>query len=178
MLIKIPAFSMNWYSLDGLPVSDPSSSNVISAFGLALEFLGSIALFFRFSKSHKLRKRAAPVSTISFCLTAILGSVNLIIFGAYRRNTAGYEYQDGFFCAVFSAALSGVIALSLVFHLVYASLIAPHEEGCAESRLQARHFLITEGVFFVTIGIEALVFSRTEGKRNHCLPHPHLHRLI
>ena len=165
---------MDWYSLDKISVPDPAASSVLSAIALAFELSGNILLFFRFSKNHKLRKRAAPTSTICYCLTTVVGVVNMSIFGAYRRDTSAYEYRDGFFCSVFNTMLSGMIAISLIYQLAYSAIVPTEEDdhtgaNSIETRLQARHFLITEGVFFITLALEALILSRCEGAWHYCV---------
>jgi hypothetical protein len=42
--------------------------------------------------------------------------VNLIVFGALSRNSPGYSYLEGFWCAVVSVIVSGTIAVFLIFH--------------------------------------------------------------
>lgn len=100
-------------------------------------------------------------STVCWVIKTIIALVNLAIFAANRRNGPQYSYSEGFWAAVFSAGIAGIISVILVTYAIYASMTTIEENK--DIRIQGRHFLITELIFFLIIALEALMMYRLEG---------------
>lgn len=97
-------------------------------------------------------------STAAWVVKTCFGVANLIVFGATARNGPGYEYQQGFWCAILSVCLSGATGILLVAHL-FVRFGTNHEQ----LRFEGRTFILSELTLFGTLAIEALIFSQLEG---------------
>ncbi|PWN22633.1 hypothetical protein BCV69DRAFT_280225 [Microstroma glucosiphilum] len=159
-LYDIPALTQHWYSLNGVPQEDPQASLILSAVGLATSIIANALLVLRFTVHlPKAWRLAIVVSTVGWLMKTILAVANLITFGALTRNTAGYAYDEGFWCAVLSVILAGFISFLLLFHVIFHDNDLPDEE----IRFQGRAFITSELTLFALIALEALIFSQIEG---------------
>jgi potassium channel subfamily K len=113
---------------------DYPASLILSSVGLGFNVLANVLLIIRFSVGEKWRRTATRVSTIcwdtkvksydshhmttvgSLKLQTAVAIVNLITFGLLSRNGRGYSYLEGFWCAIVSVIISGIIAGILTIH--------------------------------------------------------------
>lgn len=159
-LYDIPALSMRWYALNGVSVPDPYASRVISVISLVCSIIANALLVIRFTvHAPKAWRLGIIASTVGWILKTALSMANLIVFGATRQNGPGYSYLAGFWCAIMSAVLSGLVAILLVGHL----LSNERTQAQRPMRLNGRIFIISELTLFGLIALEGLVFSKLEG---------------
>lgn len=92
---------------------------------------------------------------------AIIALVNVSYYGASRRNDPGWAYTEGFWCAVVSLIMSGVIASALLFHYIFAFGKVDVEDG-DDLRLTGRKFLVSVTFFMFLLGIQGLAYNRME----------------
>lgn len=97
-LYDIASTSMKWYTYNGDSLPDPTASLILSGFSLAFSILANIALVFRFSvRVAKSWRWATRISLAGWILKTLLGVINLVVFGALKRNGPGYKYNQGEF---------------------------------------------------------------------------------
>lgn len=99
-------------------------------------------------------------STVCWVFKSIIAILNLGLYGAGTRNNVGYDYSDGFWCAVFSCLIAGFISVFLLFSALVQD--EDHTSDSEDIRVQARHFLVTELAFFLFLALEGLILSRLE----------------
>lgn len=110
---------------------------------------------------------------MAFWIKTVVEIVNLSIFG--RHNVAADAvYGEGFWCAVFSCGLSGIVAVLLLWHFVIQR--KKDLEDSIKIRVDGRHFILSVSSFVAVIALQALLFSRIEkwsyfdGERASSLP--------
>lgn len=95
-LYDIPALGQRWYAYEGVSISDPNDSLILSAISLACSILANALLVMRFTVHAPNRWRLAIiVSTLGWVLKTAIGIANLIVFGATKNNGPGYSYIEG-----------------------------------------------------------------------------------
>jgi hypothetical protein len=96
---------------------------------------------------------------VAFWIKTVVEIINLSIFG--RHNVAADAvYGEGFWCAVFSCGLSGIVAVLLLWHFVVQR--KKDLEDSIKIRVDGRHFILSVSSFVAVIALQALVFSRIE----------------
>ncbi|CDZ97209.1 Tandem pore domain K channel [Phaffia rhodozyma] len=161
-LLDIPALSQRWYFFQGVPAKDPPASIGMSVVSLVFCALGNILLVIRFSANQKkLERWIIPVSTFAFCIKTVVEIVNIAVYGASSEKPAGYVHAEGFWSAVYSCGLSGVVAVLLMFHLVAQK--GKDWKDSIRVRVDGRHFMESMMAFVLSVGIQALIFSKLEG---------------
>jgi potassium channel subfamily K len=94
--------------------------------------------------------------------------LNLILFGILTRNSPGYSFLEGFWCAVVSLIASALVAFALVAHMILEWRRAK-QDGAKEQhihrqvRVAGRHFMLSTTLFLALDALTALVLSRVEG---------------
>lgn len=162
-LYDIPALSQYWYRLDTQPVPDPRASLIISALSLACSVAANALLIIRFTvRLPQTWRRATMVSTVGWILKTALSVSNVIVFGATKRNGPGFSYAEGFWCAIMSTILSGLVALLLIINL-FSMVVLRHQSAPGQMHLDGRVFLLSELTLFGLIALQALVFCKIEG---------------
>ncbi|KAL1411067.1 Potassium channel [Vanrija albida] len=161
-LMDIPALSQHWYSYYGVKQRDPTTCLILSAVGLFFNVLANVLLIVRFSATKKSFWRwGVKLSLACWIIKTTFAVVNLLVFGAGKRNGPGFQYDQGFWCAVVSCIISGIIAVCLLLH--YVLVFGRPEYDLEEIRLQGRKFMLSVTTFIGLIGIQALVFNFIEG---------------
>ena len=111
-----------WYTQGGTPQPDPTASLILSGFGLGMSVVANALLIIRFSLEDQAWRMATYVSVIFWIIKVsafstfrlviylnlrqtILSTVNLVVFGALTRNSPGFAYDEGFWCACVSSTL-------------------------------------------------------------------------
>ncbi|GAA95008.1 uncharacterized protein L969DRAFT_51947 [Mixia osmundae IAM 14324] len=160
-LMDIPALSERWYTFNGVALPDPTASLALSAVGLAFNLIANVLLMIRFSAQSSWWRLATRLSLLGWLMKTILALANLILFGITTRNGPGYSYDEGFWCAVVSVCISGIIVIMLGIHYF---LEFKHSDVLAsrEIRVTGRHFMMSTAAMFGLIAIQALIFSRIE----------------
>ncbi|PWN86532.1 voltage-gated potassium channel [Acaromyces ingoldii] len=159
-LYDIPALSQPWYAFNGAALPDPRASLVLSGVSLAMSVIANSLLVLRFSVHvARLWRFATRLSTLAWVIKTCIGIANLITFGALARNGPGYSYLEGFWCAILSVVISGIISTLLVFQFLFHFNRSPD----ATIRFQGRTFIVSELILFGLIALEALIFSKIEG---------------
>lgn len=85
--------------------------------------------------------------------------INLIIFGILTRNSPGYSYVEGFWCAVVSVIDSGIISFTLLIHYFFAF---GRQEDSMEVRREGKRFMLSVTLFISILAIQSLAFSKIE----------------
>jgi potassium channel subfamily K len=87
--------------------------------------------------------------------------VNVSFYGNRHRNEPGFSYSEGFWSAVVSVIMAGVISIALTLHYLFAfgRLQADDSE---DLRLTGRKFMFSVTFFMFLLGIQALAFNRIE----------------
>ncbi|WVQ98939.1 hypothetical protein IAU59_006071 [Kwoniella sp. CBS 9459] len=161
-LLDIPALTQHWYAQYGVTQPDPKASLILSAIGLALNVLANVLLVVRFSsKTTFWWRHATRWSLISWIGKTVVAGVNLIIFGILTRNAAGYQYREGFWCAVISIITAGIISITLTFHYFFAFKREKHDSS--DIRSEGKKFMLSVTTFISILAIQSLVFSQIEG---------------
>ncbi|WVQ71866.1 hypothetical protein IAR50_001408 [Cryptococcus sp. DSM 104548] len=161
-LMDIPALGQRWYSKYGITQSDPTASLVLSAVGLALNVIANILLVVRFSSKKPFWIRHASKWSLYFWLgKTTVAAVNLIIFGITTRNSPGYKYLEGFWCAVVSIVISGIICITLLFH--YFLAFGHAKSDTSDIRNEGKRFMLSVTAFVSILAAQSLVFSEIEG---------------
>ncbi|WWC60913.1 uncharacterized protein I303_103489 [Kwoniella dejecticola CBS 10117] len=170
-LLDIPALTQHWYAQFGTPQSDPTACLILSAIGLALNIIANILLVMRFSaKSMWWWRHATRWSLICWVGKTIVAAINLIIFGILSRNSEGYTYLEGFWCAVISIIDAGIISVTLLFHYYFAFGAEQREKqratqgdnGEVDVQSEGRRFMLSVTAFISILAVQSLVFSRVE----------------
>lgn len=161
-ILDIPALSQHWYSLNDVPQLDPPACLALSGLGLFLNLLANVLLLFRFSThTQRYTNLATRLSLVSWLGKTAVAMVNLILFGALTRNGPGFQYEQGFWSAVVSLIIAGIISIALVFH--YFGTFRRHEDKDAvDIRQQGKTFMLSVQFFLSIIALQALVFSKIE----------------
>lgn len=161
-LLDIPALTQHWYDRNGVAQPDFTVSLVLSAIGLALNVVANVLLVIRFS-SHSRRwwTKATRLSLVFWIGKTAFAIANLITFGVMTRNGEGYTYAEGFWCAVISLVLAGVISLTLTLH--YFLAFGKKAMDTKELRNEGKRFIISFTAFIAILGIQSLAFARLEG---------------
>ncbi|WWD01178.1 hypothetical protein V866_008118 [Kwoniella sp. B9012] len=160
-LLDIPALTQHWYARDGSPQSDPKACLVLSAVGLALNIIANILLVMRFSaKSKWWWKHSTRWSLICWLGKTVVAAINLIIFGILARNSEGWTYLEGFWCAVISIIDAGIISITLLFHYFFA--FGKEQQDQSDIRSEGRRFMLSVTAFISILAVQSLVFSRIE----------------
>ncbi|KAM0750985.1 voltage-gated potassium channel [Meredithblackwellia eburnea MCA 4105] len=160
-LLDIPALTQKWYTLDGKSAPDPGASLVLSAVGLAMNVCANALLVARFTVRESWWRKVTTASVICWCVKLVVAIVNLSVYGALTRNSPGYSYDEGFWCAVVSCIISGMIVFLLVAHYIL-RFDRPSSSG-ALIRVAGAQFILTVMWFISVIGVEGLIFSKVEG---------------
>ncbi|WVF71970.1 hypothetical protein IAT40_006780 [Kwoniella sp. CBS 6097] len=161
-LLDIPALTQHWYALGGVAQPDPKASLTLSAIGLALNILANALLVLRFSsKTTFWWRHATRWSLISWIGKTVVAGINLIIFGILTRNGGGYQYIEGFWCAVISIIIAGIISITLTFHYFFAFKTEKHDSS--DIRSEGKKFMLSVTAFISILAIQSLVFSQIEG---------------
>ncbi|WWC69262.1 uncharacterized protein I206_103200 [Kwoniella pini CBS 10737] len=171
-LLDIPALTQHWYAQYGTPQPDPTACLALSAIGLALNIIANMLLVMRFSaKSNWWWKHSTRWSLLCWLGKTVVAAINLIIFGILSRNSEGYTYLEGFWCAVTSIIDAGIISITLLFHYFFAfgSEIREKrkndregEDGQVDIRSQGKTFMLSVTAFISILAVQSLVFSRVE----------------
>ncbi|OCF71649.1 hypothetical protein I204_07709 [Kwoniella mangroviensis CBS 8886] len=160
-LLDIPALTQHWYARDGTPQPDPKACLVLSAVGLALNIVANILLVMRFSaKSKWWWKHSTRWSLICWLGKTIVAVINLIIFGILTRNSEGWAYLEGFWCAIISIIDAGIISITLLFHYFFA--FGYEQQDQSDIRSEGRRFMLSVTAFISILAFQSLVFSRIE----------------
>ncbi|ODN83387.1 hypothetical protein L202_01531 [Cryptococcus amylolentus CBS 6039] len=161
-LMDIPALGQRWYSNYGITQSDPPASLVLSAVGLALNVIANILLVIRFSSKKPFWVKHATTWSLYFWLAkTIVAAVNLILFGITTRNSQGYKYLEGFWCAVVSIVISGIICVTLLLH--YFLAFGHAKSDTSDIRNEGKRFMLSVTAFVGILAAQSLVFSKIEG---------------
>ncbi|EIN05813.1 voltage-gated potassium channel [Punctularia strigosozonata HHB-11173 SS5] len=163
VLLDIPALSERWYRRDGKTIADPPASLTLSAVGLAFNVIANALLIVRFSLTARASRFATRLSVPFWGLKVATSFANLITFGLLTRNQPTFSYYEGFWCAVVSCILSGVILLLLFLH--WWSELGDKRHGRPinhKIHVSGRHYMLHSTYFITLIAIGALVFSRIE----------------
>ncbi|OCF45376.1 hypothetical protein I317_00621 [Kwoniella heveanensis CBS 569] len=161
-LLDIPALTQHWYAQNGVTQSDPKASLILSAIGLALNVLANVLLIVRFSsKTTFWWRHSTRWSLISWIGKTVVAGVNLIIFGILTRNGDGYQYVEGFWCAVISIIEAGIISITLTFHYFFAFKSEKHDSS--DIRSEGKKFMLSVTAFISILAVQSLVFSQIEG---------------
>jgi potassium channel subfamily K len=129
--------------------------------GLALNVFANILLIIRFSSRKPWWTRNSTRLSLLFWLgKTIIALVNLILFGILTRNGEGYQYSEGFWCAVISVIDAGIITVALLFHYFFA--FGKKMEDTEEVRLEGRKFMLSVTFFMGILAIQSLVFCKLE----------------
>ncbi|KAM0746778.1 voltage-gated potassium channel [Meredithblackwellia eburnea MCA 4105] len=160
-LLDIPALSQKWYLLNNSPIPDPRACIVLSSISLTLNLLANVLLVTRFTAGERHWRIASAASTVCWCLKLAVAIVNLSLFGASTRNDHRFTYSEGFWCAVGSCTISGLITLSLLLHFLL-RFDHPSTPDSHRIRLVGAEFIVAVGLFVGLVAVEALVFSRLE----------------
>ncbi|KAK4687044.1 hypothetical protein P7C73_g3079, partial [Tremellales sp. Uapishka_1] len=166
-LLDIPGLTQHWYSYNGVAQPDPTTCLALSALGLCLNVLANALLIVRFSaKKAKWWRMATRLSLIFWIAKTIIAVVNLIIFGVTTRNTPGYQYVEGFWCAVVSVIGSGIITLTLLWHYFFAFepelKAGDDDDGASQIRRQGSKFMLSVTFLMAILAIQSLVFCKIE----------------
>ncbi|EIN11143.1 voltage-gated potassium channel [Punctularia strigosozonata HHB-11173 SS5] len=161
VLLDIPALSQTWYLKNGVPQPDPKASLVLSAIGLSFNVFANSLLIIRFSLAEKPWRIATRVSTACWGVKVSISLANLITFGIVTRNKPAFSYNEGFWCAVVSCILSGIIFILLALHWCI-ELRTRTKKINQNVRVSGRHFMLQITLFLSLIGLGALIFSRIE----------------
>lgn len=145
---------------------DPPASLILSALGLAFNVIANALLIIRFSSKTTLWVRiSVPLSLAGWLLKTALAAINLIVFGATRRNGTGYTYSEAFWCAIVSFIVAVVITFCLLVHfwVIYRDRRNPNKDAEAKAvRAEGKKFMLSVTAFLFILGIQSLVFSRIE----------------
>lgn len=134
---------------------------MLSAVGLTLNVGANILLIMRFSSHTQVWVRHTTVwSLVCWLGKTAVAAVNLIVFGLLTRNTEGYAYTEGFWCAVVSMIDSGIISIALLLHFFMAFRSA---EDSVEVRIEGRKFMLSVQLFLIILGLQACAFYKLEG---------------
>ncbi|RXK36226.1 hypothetical protein M231_06496 [Tremella mesenterica] len=160
-LLDIPALTQHWYTLNGVAQPDPTASLALSAVGLALNVFANAFLILRFSSSRTWWwHHATQWSLINWILKVIVAAINLILFGIVTRNSAGYQFAEGFWCAVVSIIDAGIISIALIVHYFFA--FGKSSEDTSEVRSEGKRFMISVTIFLTILALQSLVFCKIE----------------
>nr|ODN94990.1 hypothetical protein L204_04335 [Cryptococcus depauperatus CBS 7855] len=161
-LMDIPALTQRWYSKYGVTQPDPTASLVLSAVGLALNVIANILLVVRFSSKKPFWVTHSTRWSLYFWLgKTLVAAVNLTLFGIVTRNSPGYQYQEGFWCAIVSIIDSGIICCTLLLH--YFLAFGHSKSDNSDIRNEGRRFMLSVTAFLTILAIQSLVFSQIEG---------------
>jgi potassium channel subfamily K len=134
----------------------------MSAVSLVTCVLGNALLVVRFSSNApSVKALVVEAPLVAFWIKTIVEVVNLAIYGHRGGVGSLYYYSQGFWSAVFSCGLSGLVALLLSFHW----LVQRNKEwkDSIKVRIDGRHFMLSVTTFVLVIALMALVFSKIEG---------------
>ncbi|EIW70019.1 hypothetical protein TREMEDRAFT_30177 [Tremella mesenterica DSM 1558] len=160
-LLDIPALTQHWYTLNGVAQPDPTASLALSAVGLALNVFANAFLILRFSSSRTWWwHHATQWSLMNWILKVIVAAINLILFGIVTRNSAGYQFAEGFWCAVVSIIDAGIISIALIVHYFFA--FGKSSEDTSEVRSEGKRFMISVTIFLGILALQSLVFCKIE----------------
>nr|XP_019042442.1 hypothetical protein I302_09048 [Kwoniella bestiolae CBS 10118]OCF21372.1 hypothetical protein I302_09048 [Kwoniella bestiolae CBS 10118] len=160
-LLDIPALTQHWYAQNGIPQQDPKACLILSGIGLGLNIIANILLVMRFSaKSKWWWKHSTRWSLICWIGKTVVAAVNLIVFGILSRNSEGWTYLEGFWCAVISIIDAGIISITLLFHYFFA--FKDEQQDHSDIRSEGRRFMLSVTAFISILAVQSLVFSRIE----------------
>lgn len=160
-LMDIPALSQRWYSDNGIIQPDPKASLVLSAVGLALNVVANILLVIRFSsKAPFWVDHSTKWSLYCWLGKTVIAAINLILFGILTRNEAGYQYLEGFWCAIVSFIGSSLISFTLLFH--YFLAFGHSKSDNSDMRSEGRRFMLSVTAFVAILAVQSFVFSKIE----------------
>ncbi|KAF8321589.1 voltage-gated potassium channel [Clavulina sp. PMI_390] len=164
VLYDIPALSEKWYTLDGVPQADFKASLILSSLSLSLTILANALLVYRFSSVATRWRVSMRLSVVLWAMKVGVSLANVIMFGALKRNSQGWHYGEGFWCAVMSTIIGGIVFVLLLLHWA----IEMDESRVPKTTLQqtvrvtGRHFMLQTTLYVATVAIMALAFSQIE----------------
>lgn len=162
VMFDIPALSQPWYGMENQRLTDETTSLILSTISLFTNLVANILLLLRFSvNSRRSYTIATRISIVFWIAKVIVALVNLVLFGASSRNTPGYEYLQGFWCAVVSLSLASLSAIMLLAHYIYEFDPAVALKN-NEIRLRGRGFMVNVTLFVASIAIQGLILSEIE----------------
>ncbi|KDN49214.1 hypothetical protein K437DRAFT_79565 [Tilletiaria anomala UBC 951] len=122
-LYEIPAVSQPWFlvispAAPPIKVRDPPLCIVLGAFSLALNVIANILLLVSFSHaSVAIWRLTSAISFLFFIAELVIALVNITVYGVRRHSIhKDYVYQEGFWCAVGSLMMVGLVVLFLSLH--------------------------------------------------------------
>lgn len=134
----------------------------MSAVSLVACVLGNALLIIRFSSNvPSVKALVVEAPLVAFWIKTLVEVVNLGMYGHRGGVGSLYFYSQGFWTAVFSCGLSGLVALLLSFHWVVQR--DKEWKDSIKVRIDGRHFMLSVTAFVLVIALMALVFSRIEG---------------
>ncbi|KIM79102.1 hypothetical protein PILCRDRAFT_567574 [Piloderma croceum F 1598] len=160
-LLDIPALTQRWYARYGVPQPDFTASIVLSAVGLVFNLLANALLVLRFSATAKSWHLATVISLVCWFLKTLIAVTNLVVFGVFSRNSPGFTYEEGFWCAVVSVIGSGIISLLLLFHYIFQGKYSSDEES-KRIRISGRHFMLSIISLTSLLALQSLIFCMVE----------------
>ncbi|WWD16124.1 hypothetical protein CI109_100549 [Kwoniella shandongensis] len=160
-LMDIPALSQHWYIRDGVAQPDFKTSIVLSAIGLALNVIANVLLVVRFSsKAPFWVNHSTKWSLLFWILKTVVAVANLITFGILSRNQPAYSYSEGFWCAVVSVIVAGIISITLTLH--YFEAFGSDKHDTSDVRAEGKKFILSVQLFMAILSIQSLVFCKIE----------------
>ena len=121
-------------------MQDPTSSLVLSALSLAFNIFANALLVLRFSVTQKHARLVNGGSVLCWIIKVTIALVNLAVFGALKHNQPTYHYSEGFFSAMISVIISGLITLLLIAHWMIRFRTPTAEEE--ETRVAAQSAIV------------------------------------
>ncbi|KAF8580266.1 voltage-gated potassium channel [Ramaria rubella] len=172
-LFDIPALTEPWFiHFDPTILLDPNKANefpdrtasiVLSAIGLAFNIIANALLFVRFSANAHWWRLATRMSLVFWISKVIIALVNVSVYGTIPQRAVRGE---GFWCAIISLIICGIITFLLIAHWVFefrtAKKGAQFTDEQLELRLAGRHFMINVTFFVVDVAALALLSSQVE----------------
>lgn len=92
----------------------------------------------------------------------IIALINLCIFGVSHRNAPGYTFTEGFWAAVMSVIIAGLINIALILHFFLQFDKPGTARDAAEIRVAGKNFMLSVMSLIALFALNALVFSRIE----------------
>ena len=89
-----------------------------------------------------------------------VAAVNLLVFGILSRNGDGWSFSEGFWCAVVSIVISGVICIALLWHFIVA--FGNESDDTQVVRTQGKRFMLSVTAFIGILGVQSLAFCKIE----------------